>query len=119
MVRFVTLSKWTAISLAALVLGYFAIEGMTLLLFRHDVMLSWVAPTENEDNSPLTDLAGYFVIYGTEAGHFSDAVVVEDPDATSFTVENLLPGTYYFAMTAFNDNGAQSAPSNTIVKPVP
>ena len=82
-------------------------------------MLSWVAPTENEDNSPLTDLAGYFVIYGTEAGHFSDAVVVEDPDATSFTVENLPPGTYYFAMTAFNDNGAQSDPSNTIVKTVP
>ena len=119
MVEFVKLSKWTAIALSALVLGYFAIEWIALSLLRHEVSLSWAAPTENEDNSPLTDLAGYVIFYGTTAGQFSDLVLVEDPQATNYQVENLRPGTYYFAMSAINANGQRSGLSNTIVKSVP
>jgi len=32
-------------------------------------LLSWTAPTENSDGSPLTDLAGYKIHYGSSHGN--------------------------------------------------
>ncbi len=36
------------------------------------VILSWAAPTQNEDGSPLTDLAGYRIRYGERSGSYSN-----------------------------------------------
>ena len=124
MVRLEKLSKWTVIMLAALMLGYFAFDKIVLSPqtqadFDGSVSLSWTAPTENEDNSPLADLAGYMIHYGTRAGQYSNTIHVDDPKATSYEVENLSSGTYYFAMTAISTDGAESALSNMIAKTVP
>lgn len=122
MVHLVKLSKWMAITLAALVAGYFAVDRILLSPQKQaafDVTLSWTAPIENDDNSPLTDLAGYVIHYGTQAGEYSNQIVVNDPKATSYIIDDLSPGTYYFAITAINADGANSAPSNVIVKTFP
>ena len=54
--------------------------------------LSWTPPTENEDGTPLMDLAGYRVYWGQS------------------------PGTYEFVATSLNGAGVESRFSNAITK---
>ena len=70
---------------------------------------SWNPPTTNTDGSTLTDLAGYKIYYGTASGVYDYVTVINDPGLTSYVIENLLPGDWYFAMTAFNSNGIESS----------
>jgi hypothetical protein len=81
--------------------------------------LSWTAPTENEDGSPLTDLAGYKVYWGTTPGTYPNLVTINNPGITIYVIENLGPGTYEFVSTAFNTAGVESAYSNTATKTIP
>jgi hypothetical protein len=74
--------------------------------------LSWTAPTENTDGSPVTDLAGYHIYYGTSAGAWTSTVTVLDAAETSYVVSGLASGTYYFAIAAFNTAGEDSSQSN-------
>ena len=74
--------------------------------------LSWTAPTENTDGSPLTDLAGYHIYYGTSAGAWTSTITILSATETSYVVSSLASGTYYFAIVAFNSEGIDSADSN-------
>ncbi len=78
--------------------------------------LSWSAPTQNEDGSPLTDLAGYRIYYGTSASDLSKRVDVGNPAATSTVVQDLTPGTWYFAISAYTQTGAESSRSQVVSK---
>ena len=80
--------------------------------------LSWTAPTQNEDGSALTNLAGYKIYYGRSSGTYSNEVRIDNPGVTSFVVENLSPDTYFFAATALNSAGAESRFSGEAVKTV-
>ncbi|HEU4618314.1 MAG TPA: putative Ig domain-containing protein [Gammaproteobacteria bacterium] len=75
------------------------------------VELSWQAPTENEDGSPLTDLAGYKIYWGTAPGEYPNSVTIDNPGVLTYLVQNLASATYYFVATAFNSDGAESQPS--------
>jgi hypothetical protein len=74
--------------------------------------LSWEAPTQNSDGSPLTDLAGYRVYWGTSSRSYSGNATVNGAGTTSYTVQNLAAGTWYFTVTARNENGVESAYSS-------
>lgn len=82
--------------------------------------LRWVPPTQNVDGSPLTDLAGYNIYFGTESRVYGTPLPVTDAGATSttFTVplsdENTVE--LYFAMTALDEDGNESAYSNEVLK---
>jgi len=76
--------------------------------------LSWNAPTENVDGTTLDDLAGFNLYRGVASRDYGAPVVLPAAE-TSYSVE-LLPGTYYFAMTAFDLDGNESALSNEISK---
>ena len=78
--------------------------------------LSWSAPTQNEDGSPLTDLAGYRVYYGTSASDLSKRVDVGNPATTSTVVQNLTPGTWFFAISAYTQAGVESSHSQVASK---
>ena len=80
--------------------------------------LSWAAPTQNIDGSTLTNLAGYRVYWGTSPGSYPNSVTITNPGVTSYLVENLVAGTYYFAVTAFNSPGEESSYSNAASKTV-
>ena len=80
--------------------------------------LSWTAPTQNTDGTPLTDLAAYKFYYGTAPGDYSDMVRVDNPGITTYIIDNLLPATYYFVATAINDAGIESLFSNEAIKTV-
>lgn len=77
------------------------------------VTLSWEPPTENEDGTPLMDLAGYHVYWGTSNGEYTNFATVSDAGTTSFVVDELTAATWYFATTAFNSDGFESDYSDT------
>jgi hypothetical protein len=74
--------------------------------------LSWQPPTQRTDGSPLVDLAGYRILYGTSSSNLSNRVTLNNAGLTSYVIENLSQGTWYFAMTAFDAAGAESDQSN-------
>jgi hypothetical protein len=80
--------------------------------------LSWTPPTQNTDGSALTNLAGYRVYWGTSAGNYSSSVTLNTAGLTSYVVESLAPGTYYFAVTALNSGGVESTFSNSATKTI-
>jgi len=74
--------------------------------------LDWSPPTENADGSPLTNLAGYYVHYGTSDTSLTQTIDVADASATTYVVSGLTSGTYYFAVSAYNSLGFEGAWSN-------
>jgi hypothetical protein len=71
------------------------------------VTLSWTPPTKNSDGTTLTDLAGYNIYQGATAETLVKTYTVP-VSASSYTTLTLPPGTYYFAMTAFNAANSES-----------
>jgi hypothetical protein len=80
--------------------------------------LSWTVPTENTNGTPLTNLAGYHIYYGTSAGAWTSTITVMDATETSYVVSGLASGTYYFAIVAFNTAGEDSPQSNIASKTI-
>jgi Putative Ig domain len=78
------------------------------------VILSWQAPTENADGTPLLNLKGYEVHYGKSSQAYTDTVRLPNPGITTYVVQNLPRGTYYFAITAFNSSGVDSSLSEEV-----
>lgn len=81
--------------------------------------LSWTAPTTNSDNSPLTDLGGYKIYWGTSArtgnsapGGYSGTPITAG-NVTSYTVDNISDtGTTYFSVVAYDTSNNESTFSN-------
>lgn len=88
----------------------FAIEVMAYA--NGVVTLSWAAPTENTDGSPLLDLAGYEIHLGPQSGSYSDSISIANPGITTYVIDDLTSGTHYFAMKAVNSQGKLSSFSN-------
>jgi hypothetical protein len=80
--------------------------------------LTWQPPTQNTDGTPLTNLAGYRIYWGTAPGSYPSSVTVNNAGITSYVVDNLVPNTYYFAVTALNSMGTESLLSNSASKTI-
>jgi len=80
--------------------------------------LTWTPPTQNTDGTSLTNLAGYRIVYGVSASQLTQTIQVANPGMSSYVVENLAPGTYYFAVRAYTNNGVESEDSNVVPKVV-
>lgn len=92
------------------------------------VCLEWRAPTQNTDGSPLTDLESYRIYYGSASREYdTDNFIPVPSDLTELTtgavvVPNPGPGggevQMYFAMTALDEEGNESAYSNEVLKTI-
>jgi hypothetical protein len=71
--------------------------------------VSWTAPTTRTDGTPLTNLAGFRVYYGTSPGNYPTVITIADPTVSTYVVSNLSTGTYYFVATAYDSTGEESA----------
>jgi hypothetical protein len=80
--------------------------------------LSWQPPLMRTDGSQLTDLAGYGIYYGSTPDDLRHAIRLDNPGLTSYVVENLTQGTWYFAMTSFDSAGLESSRSSVAYKNV-
>jgi hypothetical protein len=76
--------------------------------------LSWKPPTVNSNGSALTNLAGYRIYYGTSASALTRAITINSVGVTTEVITDLNPGTYYFALMAFNAAGTESKLSNVV-----
>jgi hypothetical protein len=74
--------------------------------------LEWTVPTTQTNGATLADLAGYRIHYGKSAGSLDKTIEVRNPSVSTYVIEGLAPGTYYFAVTAFNSLGHESDRSN-------
>ena len=66
-----------------------------------DLSATWTAPTGNCNNTPLTDLQGYRVRWGSGSTQLPAT-------ATSYAIPNLTPGTWWLNVAAFNSTGEES-----------
>jgi hypothetical protein len=76
--------------------------------------LSWQIPTQTVDGQTLSDLAGYRIHYGTKQDAMVNSIEVPSAGLNKYKVENLTPGTYYFAVRAVTSDGTESELSNVI-----
>jgi hypothetical protein len=81
--------------------------------------LSWTAPTRNSDGTPLADLSGYTIYYGTSPSALTQTIQVASPSATSYVVSGLSPGTYYFAVAADTTVETHSAQTPAVSDTIP
>ena len=104
-------TKWTAIGLPVLILAF-------LLSYQYvsepdrSAKLEWSAAASE-------DVASYDIHCWNGANQFTATIHVENPEATSYVIDDLAPGTYQCAITAIDSEGHESALSNLVTKTVP
>jgi hypothetical protein len=101
---------------ASATLGPFSITVNAVSL--GSVTLNWTPPTQNDDGTTLTDLAGYKIYWGTTPGNYPNSVTITNAGMTSYVVDNLVPGTYEFVATSYNEAGVESVYSDPTTKVV-
>jgi len=80
--------------------------------------LTWQPPTLNEDGSALTDLAGYVIRYGQNAATLEKQLKLDNTGLTTYVIENLTGGTWFFSLAAVNRNGMESRPTRVVSKTI-
>lgn len=71
-----------------------------------EAFLSWTPPSTNSDGTPISNFAGYYIVYGrTEAG-MDRQIIINNPSISRYTVSGLSAGTWYFALKSFTTNFA-------------
>jgi hypothetical protein len=80
--------------------------------------LSWTPPTQNTDGSTLSNLAGYQVLFGQSATDLDQTIELNNPSLSTYVVDNLTSGTWYFAVIAVNVQGVASTPSSVTSKTI-
>jgi len=83
-----------------------------------NAMLSWMPPTQRADGSPLGNLAGFRIYYGDAPFTYTEMVSLSNAGLTSFLVENLPAGTWYFSVTAVDAAGVESLLSDSASKTI-
>ena len=72
------------------------------------VELIWSAPLKNTDGTEPADFVGYRLCHGSSQKACSDAISLP-ATSTRFTFTGLTSGQHYFALTAYNSEGIESA----------
>jgi hypothetical protein len=70
--------------------------------------VSWTRPTPTSDPA-ASELAGYRIYYGTSSSAMTHVVNVANPAATSHVIDELAPGTWYFAVASYDTHQIESA----------
>src|SRR5262249_37571406 len=76
------------------------------------IAVNWLPPTERDDGTPLTDLAGYNLRWGTALGHYPNVATIPNAGVAAYVIDELPPGTYYLVATADDGAGTESDFSN-------
>jgi hypothetical protein len=81
--------------------------------------VSWTAPTLNTNGTPLMNLSGYVVHYGTSSTALNSQISVGGAGSTGVAIENLSAGTWYFEVAALTTAGVESEFSSIVSKSIP
>lgn len=106
--------------LIVLILSVFLLTGVNLNAAEAgQAIVSWTAPATNVDGTPAI-VIGYKVHYGTVSKTYT--VVKDVGSVLTYTITGLAPGTWFFAVTAYNaggDSAYSNEASKFITMPVP
>jgi predicted small secreted protein len=80
--------------------------------------LSWEAPTTDTNGAALTNLAGYRIYYGSSETGLTQLVSLDTVSTQTYVIDNLTPGTWFFAIRAVTENGVESAMSDVVSKTI-
>jgi hypothetical protein len=80
-------------------------------------MLTWQPPTTYTDGSSL-QIAGYRVYWGTSQNNLNNSVNLQGGGLSSYVVDQLTPGTWYFAVSALDAAQLESSMSNVASKTI-
>jgi hypothetical protein len=80
--------------------------------------LTWTPPMQNTDGSPLNNLAGYRVYWGTQQGNYANSVTISNPGIATYVIDQLTPAQWFFVVTAYSTTGVESGFSNVASKQV-
>ena len=80
--------------------------------------LSWARPIVNTNGTPLTNLAGYVIRYGTSTTALNNKMSVASASATGVEITNLSPGNWHFAVIAINTANVESQFSAIVAKTI-
>ncbi len=78
--------------------------------------LSWIPPTTNTNGTPLTNLAGYRIYYGTSSSSLKQSVQITNSGISSYVIDNLSPATWYFTVVSYNNENIESPLSEVVSK---
>lgn len=118
-------SRATGCALTAGNLGaYSAIATGSLNLATDGQRLTWIAPTANADGTALTNLAGYYVHWGTSSSAQPQTIQLANAGLLAWTIPRsgtgaFAAGTYYFRLTAYTASGVRSVESNMVSVTLP
>jgi Putative Ig domain len=79
--------------------------------------LSWTPPSRNTDGSTYTNPGGYKIYWGVNQGAYTNSAQI-GTGLTTYVIDQLTPGTWYFSMTAFNSQGVESALTGGVSKTI-
>jgi hypothetical protein len=82
------------------------------------VTLSWLPPTTNTNGTPLTNLAGYKIYYGTNPSSLNQSVQITNSGIASYVIGNLSPATWYFSLVSYNSLNLESPLSQVVSKTI-
>jgi len=80
--------------------------------------LSWTAPSQRVDGSPITNLAGYRLYYGTSSGNYTAVQDLGNVTTLNLATLSLGQGTYYFVLTAYDIQNYESGYSTEISRTI-
>jgi hypothetical protein len=78
---------------------------------------SWAPPTERTDGTAIDGISGYKIYYGKSPTQLDQAVNLGS-GLTSYMIDNLDSGTWYFAVTATCSTGLESEKSSIASKSI-
>jgi hypothetical protein len=74
--------------------------------------VSWTAPAV--DINGMSNVAGYRIYYGSSEGQMTHVIDVDNASAVTYTVSDLAPGVWYFAVTDYDDQKIESTRSGVV-----
>jgi len=92
-----------------------AVSSFAALLTVNEVLasvqLNWDIPVSREDGSYLAlgEIDSYEINYGTDASNLNLTKEVDVNSAKSIVIDDLVPGTYYFAIATIDSDGVHGA----------
>lgn len=83
--------------------------------------VSWVAPSSRLDGTPisLSEIGGYILYYGTSNTNLTNAVTISGSSTNQRQVSGLVSGTYYFQVSAYDQQGIEGPRSGLASKVIP
>lgn len=80
--------------------------------------LTWEPPTARVDGSPLSNLAGYKIYYGRMSGTYDYQIDIDNPGVSTYVVEDLVSGEWFFSLSAYDTDGLESDRSNEVTRDI-